>query len=235
MARPTDSNSPYRVSIHHNNGYHYASTQPARVNPKTGKREYRHVYWGTVTDDLKFIPGRTIFWSQSRNEASLPSRRAGIYEIDKLSGRRKTGRPVIESQDENRLYGDIWLLEKIAEQTGLRFDLMSTFDGDKEKVDTSATLALYLLCGRETYNQLASWQRIAKTLRKATFLRILPGLPSPLQSRIAWRSCVCGHADSTTMRFVLSTPQAVPATDTRWRISITGGTKNICPFHRPWK
>ena len=164
MARPTDSNSPYRVSIHHNNGYHYASTQPARVNPKTGKREYRHVYWGTVTDDLKFIPGKNYLLESIEERGKLIFPEGwDLSEIDKLSGRRKTGRPVIESQDENRLYGDIWLLEKIAEQTGLRFDLMSTFDGDKEKVDTLMTLALYLLCGRETYNQLASWQRIAKT------------------------------------------------------------------------
>lgn len=164
MPRPADPKSPYRISIHPNNGYRYASTQPARVNPKTGKREYRHVHWGTVTEDLKFMPGKNYLLASLEERAKLIFPEGwDLSEIKKLSGQRKAGRPAIESQDENRLYGDIWLLEQIAEETGLRFDLMSTFNGDKEKVDTILTLAMYLLCGRDTYNQLASWQRIAKT------------------------------------------------------------------------
>ena len=86
-----------------------------------------------------------------------------LSEIEKLSGNRKPRRPVIESQDDNRLYGDIWLLEQIADATGIRKDLMKTFSGNREMTDAVLTLAMYLLCGKDTYNQLASWQRIAKT------------------------------------------------------------------------
>ena len=86
-----------------------------------------------------------------------------MSEVKKLSGAREKGRPAIETQDENRLYGDIWLLEQIAEETGIRQDLLKTFQGNEETVDMILTLALFLLTGKGTYNQLAAWQRISKT------------------------------------------------------------------------
>ena len=70
---------------------------------------------------------------------------------------------MIESQNENRLYGDIWLLEQIAGLTGIRSDLIKTFDGNTEITDAVMTMAMFLLCGKGTYNQLASWQKISRT------------------------------------------------------------------------
>ena len=49
------------------------------------------------------------------------------------------GRPVIESQDENRLDGDIWLMEQVADATGIREDLLKVFDGNKELVNAILT------------------------------------------------------------------------------------------------
>lgn len=86
-----------------------------------------------------------------------------LSEIDKLSGRRKQGRPPKEGQDENRLYGDIWLLEQIANVTGIRQDLIKVFEGNMEMVDAVMTMAIYPLCSRGTYNQMAGWQKITKT------------------------------------------------------------------------
>ena len=43
MPRKADPNSQYRVSIHLNNGYRYASTQPYEINPDTGKKSYHHI------------------------------------------------------------------------------------------------------------------------------------------------------------------------------------------------
>ena len=48
MARKADPDSQYRVSIHLNNGYRYASTQPYQIDPDTGKKSYHHIHWGRV-------------------------------------------------------------------------------------------------------------------------------------------------------------------------------------------
>ena len=55
MARPLDPNAPYRISIHTNNGYRYASTQPASKDPVTGKTTHKRIHWGTVDENNKFI------------------------------------------------------------------------------------------------------------------------------------------------------------------------------------
>ena len=163
MPRKPDPVAQYRISIHIDKGYRYASTQPATVDPETGIRKYRRIHWGTVDDNNRFIPGKAYLFSpiEERSKLIFPEG-WDLSEIEKLSGNRKPGRPVIESQDDNRLYGDIWLLEQIAETTGIRRDLLKTFNGSREMTDAVMTLAMYLLCGKGTYNQLASWQRIAK-------------------------------------------------------------------------
>ena len=164
MPRKPDPETQYRIAIHVDKGYRYASTQPASVDPETGKRTYRRIHWGTVDDHNRFTPGKSYIFApiEERSKLIFP-KDWDLSEIEKLSGNRKPGRPVIESQDDNRLYGDIWLLEKIAEATGIRKDLMKVFDGNREMTDAIMTLAMYLLCGKDTYNQLASWQRIVKT------------------------------------------------------------------------
>lgn len=163
MPRKPDPDAPYRVAIHIDKGYRYASTQPATVDPNTGKRKYRRIHWGTVDDNNRFVPGRAYLFApvEERSKLIFPEG-WDLSEIEKLSGNRKRGRPVIESQDENRLYGDIWLLEQIAEATGIRADLLKVFGGNREMTDAVMTLAMYLLCGKDTYHQMASWQRVAK-------------------------------------------------------------------------
>lgn len=164
MPRKADPNSQYKVSIHLNNGYRYASTQPYIINPDTGKKSYHHIHWGTVDDNNKFIPGKNYLVASLSERAKLIFPESwDLSEIKKLSGARPKGRPAIESQDENRLYGDIWLLEQIADATGIRKDLLKTFDNNEETVNAIMTLAFFLFSGKGTYNQLAAWQRITKT------------------------------------------------------------------------
>lgn len=164
MPRKADPNSQYRVSIHMNNGYRYASTQPFQINPKTGKKVYRHIHWGTVDENNKFIPGKNYLVASLAERAKLIFPESwDLSEIKKLSGAREKGRPAIESQDENRLYRDIWLLDKIADVTGIRKDLLKTFGNNQETVNAVMTLAFFLFSGKGTYNQLAAWQRISKT------------------------------------------------------------------------
>ena len=163
MARPIDPNSPYRVSIHVTKGYRYASTQPSTIDPETGKKTHRQVHWGTIDENNKFFPGNKYLLAsvEERKKLIFPAD-WDLSEIDKLSGKKKDERPAREGQDENRLYGDIWLLEQIAEVTGIREDLLKTFGQNDELVDIVMTLAVYLLCGKGTYHQLAAWQKVAK-------------------------------------------------------------------------
>lgn len=164
MPRKPDAEAPFRISIHKCGHYTYASTQPCTIDPESGRRIYRYIHWGTLDADLIFHPGKTYLFAspEERNRLVFP-KTWDLSEIEKLSGKRKPGRPVIKSQDENRLYGDIWLLEQVADTTGLRQDLLETFQGNQEKVHAVLTLAYFLLCGKGTYNQVPAWQRIAKT------------------------------------------------------------------------
>ena len=127
MPRKPDPEAQYRISVHIDKGYRYASTQPAQVDPETGRRTYRRIHWGTVDEKNRFIPGKSyIFASLEERSKLIFPEGWDLSETEKLSGKRKPGRPVVESQDENRLYGDIWLLEKIAEATGIRKDILKT-------------------------------------------------------------------------------------------------------------
>ena len=58
--RPPRNDGKFRVSIHNNNGYRYASSQPFVLDPETGRRIYRRVHWGVVDENLRFIPGKTF-------------------------------------------------------------------------------------------------------------------------------------------------------------------------------
>ena len=163
MARPTREDSIYRISIHMNGGYMYASTHPYTVTPD-GKRKYSILHWGTVDRNLKFVPGTRYIY------ASLEERSRLIFPddwdmslADKLSGKRRQGRPAYQEDDVNRFYGDIWLLEQVALKTGIRQDLLTVFEGNAEMVNDILTLSFFPYLTGYTYNRLARWQRIAKT------------------------------------------------------------------------
>ena len=61
MARTLDKDTPYRVRIHKNGGYLYASTQPIVVDPdrKSGRNKHRRIHWGTVDENMKFHPNKS--------------------------------------------------------------------------------------------------------------------------------------------------------------------------------
>ena len=162
MARPIDPNAQYRVKPHINNGYIYASTQPSYTDPDTGKKKYRYIHWGSVGENLKFIPGSRFFLAppEERSLLIFPDE-WDMSEAEKLIGLRKPGRPVYDGKEQNRLYGDIWLLEQIAEKTGIREDLETVFNGNGEIVDDIITLAIFPYITKFTYNRVARWQDVA--------------------------------------------------------------------------
>lgn len=55
-----------------------------------------------------------------------------VSEVKRLSGAKQPGRPAYTDSDKNRFYGDIWLLDQVADKTGLRSDLMRVFENNEE-------------------------------------------------------------------------------------------------------
>ena len=162
--RPPRDDGKLRVSIHINNGYRYACTQPWTIDVKTGKKKYRQVYWGQVDENLKFFPSVKYIYASDEEKAALDfPTEWDLSEIRKLSGIRERGRPAFDGTDVNRFYGDIWLLEQIARESGIRKDLELVFDGNKEMVDDVLTLAMFPYVTGFTYNRVARWQKIAKS------------------------------------------------------------------------
>ena len=161
MPRPVDPAAGYRVRVHATNGYRYASTQPGHIDPVTGLRYYRRVHWGTVDEQGKFTPGPRFFLASPQERAQLVFPADwDLSDADHLTGLTP---PVGCGECRNRLYGDVWLLEQIADFTGVRHDLQVVFDGNHQIVDDILTLAMFPYLTRFTYNRVARWQRVVKT------------------------------------------------------------------------
>lgn len=159
MSRPTKEESIYKVSIHKNGRYQYAATHPYTVD-ENGKRRYVNCHWGTVEGGNRFIPGmRYIYASHEERSRLVFPGDWDMSEADKLSDSGQTGRPAYTDADKNRFYGDIWLLERVADKTGLRSDLMQVFSNNKEKVNSVLTLAYFSVLTGHTFNRVARWQR----------------------------------------------------------------------------
>ena len=164
MGRQPDPNAQYRVKPHVTKGYTYASTQPPYIDLATGKKKYRYIHWGTVDENLVFIPGSAFYLASPEERERLVFPEGwDMREAEKLTGLRKPGRPEYSGECHNRLYGDVWLLEQVAARTGIRKDLEAVFNGNREIVDDIFTLAIFPYITKFTYSRVARWQRAAKS------------------------------------------------------------------------
>ena len=164
MPRPIDPTTQYRVKPHVTHGYTYASTRSPHTDPNTGKKKFPYIHWGTVNEDKKFMPGTSFYQASPEERARLIFPEDwDLSEAKKLAGLREPGRPAYDGEDRNRLYGDIWLLEQIADKLGVRQDLESVFCGNREIVDDIITLAIFPYITNFTYNRVARWQKVAGT------------------------------------------------------------------------
>ena len=162
MARPMDPQTNYRIKAHVTHGHTYASTQ-RKVVDSDGTVRRRHIHWGVLKNN-KFTPWADFLALSATEHAKF------IFPADwdlsmlaKLSDQRKQGRPVLDYDAQNRLYGDIWLLEQIAEKTKIRRDLEVVFEGNDEIVDAIMALAMFPYLTKFTYNRVERWQRNVKS------------------------------------------------------------------------
>ena len=165
MARSIDKDTPYRVKIHKNSGYLYASTQPIVIDPdrKSGRNRHKRIHWGTIDENMKFHPNQNyISLAPAEREKLVFPPEWDMSEARNLPSERKAGRPSAAEEDSNLLYGDIWLLEQVADRIGLRSDLVKAFDGNMEMADAILTMAMYQVSNGGSFNRMAHWQRIER-------------------------------------------------------------------------
>ena len=162
MPRPINPETAYRFVTHTTHGHVYASVQRTIQNAN-GQNVRRHIHYG-VMDGKKFTPWAE-FLALSGDERARFKFPADwdLSLLDKLSDRRGPGRPVLDCEAQNRLYGDVWLLEQIAEKTKIRRDLEVVFNGNREMVDAIMALAMFPYLTKFSFNRVERWQRNVKS------------------------------------------------------------------------
>ena len=71
MARPISAETANKVTLHVNGGYRYASTRPRVANEATGKNTNKSIHWGTVTEELRFIPNQRYIYASPEERSKL--------------------------------------------------------------------------------------------------------------------------------------------------------------------
>lgn len=176
MPRPAKQESKYNVHIRRDGGHTYLFSHVAIDNDnKAGKKKWQKVQWGTLDDDNVFHPFTRYFTYGERDLLKFPDgcdlSVAKALLKSALSPKVKTSRNAdFESltdgellQYQNKLYGDIWLLDRIAEQQYVIEDLLSVFDNNSERVKRILTIAYYIIAKADSLNHIVRWQNIEKT------------------------------------------------------------------------
>ena len=223
MARPISKETAYKVTLHVNGKYRYASTRPRVVTEGAGRNTNKSIHWGTVTEDLRFIPNRRYIYAspEERGKLVFP---AGwdLSEIGKLSANRGPGRPPSGTEDKNRLYGDTWLLEQIAIKTGLRKDLEEVFEGNKDMVDDVMTLAMFPYITNFSYSRLARHQEVyrlpsSRTLTPPDITRLTQGIKESHRMKLlSLRAARVGSEELCAVDTTSRSAYGSSLADTKW-------------------
>lgn len=179
--RPKNPNSEYKVILHKTHGYRYAATQPYEPHPDTGKIRRHYVYWGDVTEELKFIPNDRFISDVKRRDLLIFPEEWDLSEIEKVKKAQSpmTSDPYYvndgsafsgtvrttpeKEQFNNQFYGGTWFLWEIAVKKHVVEDLLSVFDGNQMVVNDIMTLAMFPIMTKWNYSQTARWQIYTKT------------------------------------------------------------------------
>ena len=162
LGRPVNKDTQYKVIVHTLGKHRYASTKVFTVG-ENGKKQYTYKHWGTLEDGNRFHPGTNYFYASvaERNKLIFPSD-WDMSEISELSSARRRGRVSYKDDDVDRQYGATWLLDKVAEATGVKDDLLKVLGGNNEMVNDVLTMAYFPFIENLSYNQLSQWQKEVK-------------------------------------------------------------------------
>lgn len=159
--RPAKEETPYKIIIHTNGGRRYASTKTVVVDAN-GKKQYRHKHWGSIDKDNVFHPNAIYFYASPAERAKLIFPEGIDLKEAKGRGESRKGRVEYEKDDVDRQYGATWFLDKVAEKTGVKDDLMKVFEGNLEKTNEVLTMAYFPFIDNLSYSHLSRWQREVK-------------------------------------------------------------------------
>ena len=162
QGRPTNADTAYKIIIHTNGGRRYASTKIATTG-KDGKKQFVHKHWGTLDEENRFHPNVTYFNASPAERAKLIFPEGWDLSEAKGRGESRRGRIEYEKDDVDRQYGSTWLLDRVAEATGVKEDLLKVFDGNHELVAQVLTMAYFPFVDNLSYSHLSRWQREVKS------------------------------------------------------------------------
>lgn len=162
LGRPVNKDTQYKVIVHTLGKHKYASTKVFTIG-EDGKKRYTYRHWGTLEDGNRFHPGTNYFYAPvaDRSKLIFPSD-WDMSEVSELSSTRRRGRVSYQGDDVDRQYGATWLLDKVAEATGIKDDLLKVLDGNNEMVNDVLTMAYFPFIENLSYNQLSQWQKEVK-------------------------------------------------------------------------
>lgn len=162
LGRPVNKDTRNKVIVHTIGDHRYASTKVYTVDAD-GKKRYAYKHWGTLVDGDRFHPGTNYFYAPvaERDKLVFPST-WDMSEVSELSSTRRRGRVSYQEDDVDRQYGATWLLDKVAEATGVKDDLLKVLDGNHEMVNDVLTMAYFPFVDNLSYNQLSQWQKEVK-------------------------------------------------------------------------
>ena len=122
MARPVKADTANKIIIHTNGGHRYASTKTFSTDD-AGKKHYSYKHWGTVDEGNRFHPNANYFYAPVAERLRLIfPKEWDLSEAERLSGLKHRGRVAYEADDVDRQYGATWLLDRVADMTGVRND-----------------------------------------------------------------------------------------------------------------
>lgn len=162
LGRPANKDTQNKVIVHTIGRHRYASTKVFTVG-EDGKKRYTYKHWGTLEDGDRFHPGTNYFYASVAERDRLIFPVAwDMSEVTELSSTRRRGRVSYQDGDVDRQYGATWLLDKVAEATGVKDDLLKVLGGNHEMVNDVLTLAYFPFIENLSYNQLSQWQKEVK-------------------------------------------------------------------------
>lgn len=126
LGRPVNKDTQNKIIVHTIGSHRYASTKVNTVG-NGGKKRYTYKHWGTLVGGDKFHPGPNYFYAPvaERNKLIFPST-WDMCEVSESPSTRRRGRVSYQEDDVDRQNGATWLLDRVAEVTGVKDDLLKS-------------------------------------------------------------------------------------------------------------
>ena len=171
---PRHRNPDYNrtLTVRVSKGRYYASAKTLYTSEKDGKVKINDVYYGSLellsgNSEYKYFfhPNDAfLLLSQKERDNLIYPDDWDLTECEKLARKaEEQDMDIVSAIDQSFLYGDIMLMNKIAEDTKIISHLNKISDGNERFVRDTLTLAYHMFLTKHSWNRVAKWQLISKT------------------------------------------------------------------------